>query len=111
MQNDFETIRWMKSNGRLELISQKRLKGNLSFTVYSEPYRRQISVYQNGRPVGGERAKIRGIPVKLSFNCKEGTNTIEFREPESYPGKKPPTDADRTGRIYKIEKLSFTEIE
>ena len=101
----------MKSNGTLELISQKRLKGNLSFTVYSEPYRRQIAVYHNGRLVGGERAKIRGIPVNVKLQLQRGKNTIEFREPESYPGKKPPTDADRTGRIYKIEDLSFTEID
>ena len=110
-QDDFETIRWMKSNGALELISQKRLKGNLSFTVYSEPYRRQIAVYHNGRLVGGERAKIRGIPVTVKLQLQRGKNTFEFREPESYPGKKPPTDADRTGRIYKIADLRFTEID
>jgi hypothetical protein len=109
-QDDFETIRWMNSNGRLELISQKRLKGTFSFTAYSEPYRRQIAVFLNGRPVGGERAKIRGIRVNVKLQLQRGTNVIELREPETYPGKKPPTDADRTGRVYKIEDLTFTEI-
>jgi hypothetical protein len=107
-QDDFHTLRWMNAYGKLVLRADQRLRGNLSFNVYSEPYRRQIAVYLNGQYIGGERAKIRGIPVNLKVQLRRGANVVEFREPETYPGKKPPMEADRTGRIYKIEQLQFT---
>ncbi|HSE41280.1 MAG TPA: hypothetical protein VLH08_11000, partial [Acidobacteriota bacterium] len=108
---DFYTFRWMNSYGKLTLIANQRLRGNLSFALYSEPYRRYVSLFLDGRSIGQERAKIRGMPVNITIGLHKGRNILELREPETYPGKKPPTEEDRTGRIYKVEQLQFTPIE
>ncbi len=102
-------ISWgMNKEGTIELFASKRLKGILSFSAYSEPYRRYVEAWLNGVHVGMDRAKMRGVPVNLKVQLLKGKNILKLREPENYPGKKGPTEADRTGRIYRIEDLNFS---
>jgi hypothetical protein len=101
---------WMNKEGTIELYASKRLKGLLSFSAYSEPYRRYVVVWLNGTKLAMDRAKIRGVPVNIKVQLLKGKNILLLKEPENYPGKKGPTEADRTGRIYRIEGLSFEPI-
>jgi hypothetical protein len=101
---------WMNKEGTLELFASKRMKGILSFSAYSEPYRRYVEVWFNGTKIAMDRAKIRGVPVSVKIQLLKGKNIVRLREPDSYPGKKGPTEADRTGRIYRVEGLSFSPI-
>lgn len=101
---------WMNKEGTLELFASKRMRGILSFSAYSEPYRRYVEVWFNGTKIAMDRAKIRGVPVSVKIQLLKGKNIVRLREPDSYPGKKGPTEADRTGRIYRVEGLSFSPI-